>query len=369
MPDTKQLLRETRDRIVPPPDVLGSLERRRHHRDQIRRGSALVVAIVVALLGLGGWFAVGRDAARVPANPPTDLGIFDDVRGWIAYGHGSRIWAMDPATPDADPVVLDDTGGTPLAWSIDGSKLLVFRYGGPRQSLIVLNSDGTETLLADHRPYWFPGGSFMPDGSQVVYNGYAKGWTSGIYVVDADGGTPRLLHTARVAMLRSTGSDRPEPRPFQLGVFSPVVSPDGSQIAYVEGMGDWANSLWVMNADGTHQRQIIGDKDDLNPSTARFEGIGNAPILQWSPDGTRLAFGGSEGIYVVNADGSELALVARDVGPGPYWSPDGTRIAFTALDRLGASVWTVRRDGSEPHEVGAGRAGPWNPLDPEYGDG
>jgi hypothetical protein len=48
MPDTKQVLRETRDRIGPPPDVLGSLDRRCHNRQQARRGSAFVVAIVVA---------------------------------------------------------------------------------------------------------------------------------------------------------------------------------------------------------------------------------------------------------------------------------------------------------------------------------
>ena len=68
MPETKQLLRETRDRIAPPPDVLGGLERRRRHQENVKRVSAAAVAIVVALLGFGGWFLLERDAAPKPAD-------------------------------------------------------------------------------------------------------------------------------------------------------------------------------------------------------------------------------------------------------------------------------------------------------------
>ena len=33
----------------------------------------------------------------------------------------------------------------------------------------------------------------------------------------------------------------------------PAFSPDGAQIAYFDGMGDWGNDLRVMNADGSNQ--------------------------------------------------------------------------------------------------------------------
>ncbi len=86
-----------------------------------------------------------------------------------------------------------------VAWSNDGSKLLILRltgHGSTRDaSLYVLNADGSETLLVDSGCwYCLSGGSFSPDGSKVVYASMtADGASSGIYVVEAAGGTPKLL--------------------------------------------------------------------------------------------------------------------------------------------------------------------------------
>lgn len=349
MRDTKELLRETRDRIAPPLDVLGSLERRRHHREQVRRGSAAVVAIVIALVGLGGWFVIGRDAAKVPVDDPSpnDLGIFAPVAGRIVYGdilgREPGIWAMDPANPDAEPVLLDRDAGIPLAWSSDGSKLLISRddsSGSGSAELVVLKGDGNATHLAEVRNSGESGGSFTPDGSQVVY-----GWRSGIYSVDVDGGSRRLLYESS-----------------EWAVFAPALSPDGSQVAFYEGGADWGNSLWVMNVDGTDKHLILGEGQ-----------AGRTPFsVQWSPDGTRLVFsrGGEDRSFgVVNADGSGLSFVDAEVsemgpGAGPYWSPDGTHLAFATGPWRAPSLAISRPDGTELREFSGGRAGPWNPLDP-----
>jgi Tol biopolymer transport system component len=279
----------------------------------------------------------------VPADDPT-LRL---VRGWITYDGGNRdhrIFAMDPANPDSAPLVLNVDGGDPIAWSTDGTKLLIRgNYG-----LFVQNADGTPTYLFGlARSAMF--GSFSPDGSQVIFLRSFGDDREGIYVQDADGGgLPQLLYRF--------------PDPVNVVGTSVGVSPDGSQIAYFEQENDasvWAataSSLWVMNADGTDRHQIIGAKDLVE---------GWPGHLEWSPDGTRLTFEMDQSIYVVNSDGSGLALVAnRATGRDAYWSPDGTRIAFTRRGPNARHLAIVRADGTELREFDTARAGPWNPLDP-----
>ena len=370
MSDDRSTLERELERLSPPRIPFDQLARRRDRkrRDQRVRAGVLSLAIVIVM----GWLAFSaiRSAPPVPADDPTPtgLGIFADVRGWITYGDvtdyydgPTGIWAVDPADPDEPPVHLSRGAALPLAWSNDGSKLLIFRRRsnpGGWGDLVVLNSDGTETRLTGVRePLLVPttGGSFTPDGSEVVFGATLPGeWKSGIYVVDAEGGTPQLLYAAAFRRLAREGYP-PEADGHQTAVYSPTLSPDGSRIAYFEGMGDWGNSLWVMNADGTDRHRIIAWDEGVDLLWAGG--------LQWSPDGTRLAFEGG-GINVVNADGSALTLVARGRERAPYWSPDGSRIAFQR-DR---AFYTMAPDGSDVQSLGyelewRTLLGPWNPLD------
>ena len=134
MRDTKELLRETRDRIAPPLDVLGSLERRRHHREQVRRGSAAVVAIVIALVGLGGWFVIGRDAAKVPVDDPTPSAFRRDGEFIVftprATGSGWDLAAQDPATGEVRTIV--ETDG--IVYGVDKCSSIIAPRGPARTS-------------------------------------------------------------------------------------------------------------------------------------------------------------------------------------------------------------------------------------------
>jgi hypothetical protein len=286
-------------------------------------------------------------------------GIFADVAGWIAYGnHGVKpgplgIWAVDPTRPNGPnaQLRLSDRPGEPLAWSSDGSKLLIWRRrqgpvgtpGCPRcagpdwTGLFVLNADGTETRLVVHRPgarYIYPGGSFSPDGSKVVFASYR----GGIYAVEADGGTPSLLR-----------------RSIRSAFVNPTFSPDGTQIAYFEFRDTPGHTLRVMNADGTGDRVLL-DSQAVNC----IRPTGNIRPA-WSSDGTQIAFSCSRetGIQVVATDGSGLRTLIPN-GSNPYWSPDGSRIAFEVeIPRLAIA----NADGThvQVFEYPA-VAGPWNPL-------
>jgi hypothetical protein len=385
MPDTEQLLRGTRDRIVPPDDVLGGLERRRRHHENVKRLGAAAVALVIALVGLGGWFALGRDPAPRLGDRSEDrseqLGIFAPVGGRILYvnegfdhGYEPGIWAVDPDGPGdtergarvADDVVstlvgLDVGDAEPLGWSGDGTELLMLRtVDGSGQYLSVLHADGSETRL-NPEPMAFEGAAISSDGTRVAY---ASG---GLYVVGADGGVP-------VRIAKAAGS--------------PTFSPDGARVAYlVDGYDE--QHVWVANADGTGAHEILADEPIV---------LAGATGLQWSPAGDLLAIeldqgedGRRPGIYTFAPDGSDLTW-AVDGGVAPFWSPDGSRIAFTipcdehpdrrcakgselrtrwapAVGDPQAGLAIVNMGNLSFQAFGFAASGPWHPLHGWVGDG
>jgi hypothetical protein len=298
------------------------------------------------------------------STPPKPPGIFSEVGGWITYGNRQGIWAVDPTRPD-DPnsqIQLSTEIGTPLAWSTDGSKLLILSYERPGSPvpnrLYVLNADGTETTLTTGCSYCISGGSFSPDGSQVIYTKPEHTWRPSIYVVDTQGGTPRVLLTGSRRKLPSAGVSRIS------WLSDPTYSPDGTQIAYFDHMLDSSAQLRVMNADGTGVRVLL-HRAGLPPSTGY-----HIYHSAWSPDGERLAWGGASGIFIVGADGSGLTLAI----PGaryPYWSPDGTRIAYRIYQggrpnacpscEIG-TLEIAAPDGTHVQEFPSADPGPWNPL-------
>jgi hypothetical protein len=60
------------------------------------------------------------------ARSPQPSSTFGRVGGWIAYSSGDGIWAVDPARPERR-IRLGRADGDPIAWSSDGTKLLIRR--------------------------------------------------------------------------------------------------------------------------------------------------------------------------------------------------------------------------------------------------
>ena len=268
----------------------GSFERLLRRRDRKRRNQRIGAGALAIIIALVSFVALTRafSASKRPADEPVPKprGIFSGVGGWIVYGDEDGIWAVDPTRPD-DPnsqIQLSTDRGTPLDWSSDGSKLLILSYKPLRSPmplrLFVLNADGSETTLATSRKwssegssYWSSGGSFSPDGSQVVYAAPPQGtWRSAIYVVDTQGGTPRVLLSGGRRLYPAIG------RSIRSWLSNPTYSPDGTQIAYFDHQLDGPSQLRVMNADGTGVRVLL-------------DGTGyHSYTLAWSPDGERLAW-------------------------------------------------------------------------------
>jgi len=293
-------------------------------------------------------------SAPSPQPSSTVEGRFGQVGGWIAYSSGDGIWAVDPARPERR-VRLSRADGDPIAWSSDGTKLLIRRKspdqvrGGVREmDLVVFDEDGTETRLTNAQTF-VTGGSFSPDGSEVVYATTFSPKGSAIYAVSSDGGAPRvILRATRRVFSPELG------RSFRTDVYHPALSPDGTQIGYFDGMGDHSHTLWVMSADGT-ERSLLLDHEGGRP--------GHVYALTWSPDGEWLAFQTDDRIYLVRPDGTRLRPVVEGdfyAAPAVQWSPDGSSIAYLR----GGALSIVNVDGGNERiiEQIPARSIAWNPA-------
>lgn len=386
MNDTRELLERVGGRFAFPDEAFERLERRRDRKRRNRRIGAGALAIILAIVSFVALTRAFHGTQRPADEPkPKPQGIFSEVGGWIAYGNEEGIWAVDPSHPSdqSGQIQLSTEEGIPLAWSSDGSNLLISRgsrlafSGGQmhweesdasRRGLFVLHANGTETRLV---PGVVSGASFSPDGTTVVFapalflpaylDPGSIALDPGIYQVDADGGVPRLL----LAPSRRYSPELDSSIRTELSL--PTFSPDGTQIAYIDGNGDWGNSLRVINADGSDVHVLDGTDLHLLLGGARSLG-GHTIGLSWSPDGTHLAVGvrmrepRPNGIFIAAADGSGLTLTIPH-GGNPHWSPDGSRISFDhGLGRGSDGLQIAEPDGKHVQSFGYAASGPWNPL-------
>ena len=96
------------------------------------------------------------------------------------------------------------------------------------------------------------------------------------------------------------------------------VSPDSKWVIYVSYPD---RTLWRCHSDGSERVQLT-----FPPMMVLF------PVI--SPDGTRIAFSGLTasglGLYVLSMEGGTPERVA-ELGHGPAWSPDGNSLAYVAI--------------------------------------
>jgi len=122
---------------------------------------------------------------------------------------------------------------------------------------------------------------------------------------------------------------------------APSVSSDGQRISFlIRRQG--RNGLYVMNADGTNLRQLAGSLD-----------VRDTP--SWSPDGKFIAVAADQGdgsrLFKVPVDGGAPVLLVEGLSRMPVWSPDGSLILYA--EPLQGAAYAVRAVTAEskPHPL------------------
>ena len=223
---------------------------------------------------------------------------FPGTNGLIAFERhligqiNAEIYVMNP--DGGEPVNITNNAATDYApaWSPDGSRIAFAR----NRDIFIMNADGshafplTNDSAMDFAPAWSPDGSKIAFGS--LHRQDDTGSHDGIYVMNCDGGSVRLLVEKSL-----------------FGFDGPDWSPDGARIAF------GSDELFVMNADGGNLAQLThdGSTTDLAPS--------------WSPDGSKIAFLGHGNnsyfdVYITNPDGRSRANVTNHSAgeDGVAWS-------------------------------------------------
>jgi Tol biopolymer transport system component len=190
------------------------------------------------------------------------------------------------------------------------------------------NGSDTSPLTADDGSHRFADADWSPDGTRLA----AVEWHS-----DATGKA-----IGRISIVDLEGNARPV-TPYVAEHARPDWSPDGTRIVYIkarERVG-WSvpeTDLWVVNADGSGNRQLTA----INGRTA-----------QWLPDGRILgACAGGGGLCSVDPDNeSDVRGIPHSSDVFAFaLSPDGRRLVVESRQQQGPADWyvgTMRIDGTE----------------------
>lgn len=253
------------------------------------------------------------------------------------------ICVVDPATGDVANLTDDMASDGFPSWSPDGKQIAFYSD----YSIEVINADGTgrRTVTGSYANFAFSP-AWSPDGTRIAFVSTRGGTDYEIWTVPATG------ETAESPATRLTTTPRDPQTNKGQNDFLPAWSPDSRRLVFVSQSRDVEDrcdiyAMDAVDADGdgngdnlqrlTHDNaQNCSAYEDINPS--------------WAPTGDLIAYSstrsGNADIWVMNADGTGQRNLTNhgswDWMPG--WSPDGKQVTFTSARDGDEDIYALSLD-------------------------
>jgi Tol biopolymer transport system component len=291
------------------------------------RGAASAFAVLAVLVALA--IALGVIVGSRPRLPPP-FGLAKP--GLVAFDLNGDIYVGNADGTARRQLTAGQDADIRPTWSPDGTAIAYeSRLPDLSWAVIVMSADGAHRVTLADGLTQIGGIAWSPDSHRVAFGAHITGpqtnsnenydWR--IYIADAD----------RPGAAQLGGPD--------LYGLAPSWSPDGREVAFKRvypccgAPGDVA--LWIIGADGRNPRRLSSMKELYN-NLGGGDAFWNTA---WSPDGKRLAFlaeglAGAYDVFVINADGTDERNISNSPQEEywPSWSPDGSRIAFPRMSEV-----------------------------------
>ncbi|MEK6279383.1 MAG: DUF5050 domain-containing protein [Acidobacteriota bacterium] len=299
--------------------------------------------------------ANGNSAGPLQTTPPYQLkyfvpfGISSLTLTATAFDMGANATVSQPVTVN----VIPDPGTTVIGRVVD-------RFNQPMTNATVKVFGSYNTVAGTDGRFSFYAPSVLGNSIQVVVaadrDGQSfSGLSASVPLIVAgitDVGDVLAKPTGQIAFVRrpdggfsngeiyvmdSKGQNQTRLTFNTFREHTPIFSPDGLKIAFNRDECSNSRNVYVMNADGSNLVSISpGDS------------------FVWSPDSRKLAYALNASIYISNADGSGKRVLTA-VGSSfnyPAWSPDGTKLAYIGREGVsGAELYTINEDGSNRQKL------------------